>query len=269
MRLSANSVRRLRTARSLLTAACALVAPACSTLTAVRPELRLGALDVSGDLGVSAAGGAIQAGSSWSALGLDDERYVEPVLDVDWDDWHVEARGLTIDYGGTGTAQAAINFGGGGISVSEPVATDVDLGLATASAVYDVLGTDAVDVGLGAGVGWLDYSLDVRSLQTSNSVATDNDLPFAFLTLHLSKDIDLFELRVAANGVVWSNDAEELSYYDVDARAGYRLFGYGANGVVSIGWRFLGIDYQYDDRGRRTFVDADFNGPFASFIVEF
>ena len=237
---------------------------------AFRAELRGGSLDISGDVGVTVGSGRAGAGSSAAALGLDAETYVEPIVSLDWEDWHVTLRGFDIDYSGTGTAQAAIDFGPGpGIMGSEPVATDVGLVLVTTNAVYDFISTDTFDFGMGIGLGWLDYDFKTESLTDGESLGTDDYLPFAFPTLRAVGNIDRLELGLLASAIVWDYEDEELSYYDVEALAGYRLFEDGVDGSLSIGWRFLGVDYEYSDRGSRVFVDAGFNGPFVSFAVRF
>ncbi len=250
----------------------ALLAGACGTAT-LRPEVRGGAFDISGDVGVSVGSGRAGAGSSASALGLDTEGYAEPKLDVDWEgeDWHVSARGFFVGYSGSGTAQAGISLGPGpGIGVNEPVRSDVDLTLLRTSVVHDMVGwRDDVDVGVGAGFGWFFYDLDVQSLAGPGSVGTDSDLPFGFLTMRFRMDHERFEFGAEASGILWDYEDEELSYYDVEAHAGYRLFDKNWTGMVSVGWRLLGFDYEYSAGGSRVFADATLHGPFVSFTAEF
>ena len=141
-----------------------------------------------------------------SALGLDTEGYVEPKLDLDWEDWHVSTRGFFAGYDGTGTARAGISLGPGpGSGINDSVRTETDLTLVRASAVYDVLSRkrDDVDLGVGAGFGWLLYDFDVRSLTGPGRVATDGDLPFAFLTVRGRVDLERFELAAEASGILW------------------------------------------------------------------
>jgi len=235
----------------------------------VRAELRGGALDISGDLGVSVGAGRLGKGSSADSLGLERSGYVEPRLGFDWERWHAQIGGFTTEFKGTGTTQTALGIGPV-IGVNNPVDTEVNISMITADGIYDLIKSDVVDVGLGAGVGWFLYDLQVQSLSSPARVNTGNDVPLVFLAGRLAKDVGRFELRLEGKGIYLDTGGEKISFYDADARAGYRLIDAESwGGIVSLGWRFLGVDYEYTDLGARVFADLDFNGPYLSFIAEF
>jgi len=241
----------------------------CST-PKISPMIRVAQLDISGDIDFKAGGGILASSTSASQLGLDDETVIQPRVDLDWEKLHLGIEGFQADYDGNGTLSNTLNFGGNTIPFNSPVSSDWELDLYRAFLVYDLLPWDFMDVGIGGGLGYIKYDAEIRSRLTGSWVVTDNDLPFAFLTARFNKEIDRFNLQALVSGIGVELDDEELSYFDAEAHAGFRLFSAdNLEGSIMVGYRFINVVYEWDDKGRDLELDVDFKGPFVGFVLRF
>jgi hypothetical protein len=247
----------------------ALVTAGCAT-----PEIglvpRVGSLDIDGDFGTSAGSGAFVSKSSASALGLDEETAFQPRVDLDWTDWHMSVNATQVEFSGDGTVQRTLNLPGQQFTAGTPVSTEWDFGLYTASLVYDLIPAEDIDIGFGAGVGLLDYDISAQSRTTSAKASTDDNLPFAYLTARVAREIGRFAFlaQVSGAGIDW--DDEDISFFELDLSAAYRLFSTKKiEGSVMAGYRMISVDYEWEDGGSKVEADADFDGPYVGFILRF
>lgn len=252
--------RHLR--RSGLALLLALTASSCA-LPRIRASARLGQLDLDGSIGASSSGSAIQ--SSASALGLDKDKAVpEARVDLDWLGVHVGLSQFGSRHEGRGTAQTTLSLGGGpSITAGTPVDSMLEVELTTARVTWDVIPTRFADIGIGFGVGYYDYEVDVRSLATISRVRSDESFPIAFLALRAASQIGPFEAVGNVGALDVDLGSDELSYYDVDLSVGYRFFKkLKAQGQVTLGYRMLMTDLKYSDRGGEVEADLEFSGPY-------
>jgi hypothetical protein len=252
----------------LLTGILLMTAPACST-PKVSPMLRVASLDISGDLDFK-GGGIINSSTSASRLGLDEETVFQPRVDLDWPRCHLSVEGFQADYDGTGTLNNTLTLGGITIPFNTPVSSDWELGFYRAVFTYDFFPIEFFELGLGGGLGMLDYDLEMRSLSSASRISSDDDLYFAFLSVRAYKEFGKFDALAMVSGLSADIDDEDMSYFDTEASVGYQLFGdENLNGRLLAGYRFINVDYEYDDKGRDVELDADFDGPFIGFRLVF
>jgi hypothetical protein len=245
---------------------------ALAVLGCTTPEVglvpRVGNLDIEGDFGTSIGSGVLVSKTSASSLGLDDETAFQPRIDLDWTDLHLSVNATNVEYSGDGVVQRTLNLPGLQLTGGTPVSTDWEFGLYTASLVYDIIPTEAIDIGVGAGVGWLDYDITAESSSARSS--TDDNLPFAYLTARIAKEIGRFAFlaQLSGAGVEW--DDEDLSYYEFDLSAAFSLFETKkTEGSVLVGYRLIGVDYEWEDGGSKIEADAEFDGPYIGFMLRF
>jgi hypothetical protein len=236
---------------------------------------RVGQLDVEGDFSVSesAGGGALKVETSADEdeLGLDDETVFQPRIDLDWDDFHIWINAMRPEYSGNGELTTDLTIFGQTFTAGTPVSSDWEFGYYTVSAVYDIIPTgDAVDIGIGAGVGMITWDVEIASRTAPLRRSTDDDLGFAFLTARVATEISRFALLGQISGASVDWDDEDISFFEVDLSGGYKIFDTkSCDGTVLAGYRFLNVDYEWEDGGSEVEVDADFYGPYLGFMLRF
>jgi hypothetical protein len=237
----------------------------------VSPMIRVGEMDIDGNFNILGGGGIVGASSDANSLGLEEETLVMPRLDIDWGNLHLTGSAIQAEYDGSGIVEGTLNLGGVTIPLGTDVTSDFDFDMYTAYLTYDLLPVDFLfDLGIGGGVGYLDYDVAIQSTTGPERITSDDDLPFGFLTARVAREIGRFEIVALVSGLGIEFDDDDLSFYDLDAYAGFRLFGEGRiQGHVMVGYRAIGIDYEWEDDGRDVDADADFQGPYVGFKLRF
>ncbi len=249
-----------------------LLGAGCSAPGGGRLLLRGGDLDIDGDVGVSAGGGALTSGSDAKALGIDEsDIHFQPRVDLDWGEWHAILQGTQADYDGVGAAETTITRGGPPITVGTALDTEVDLDLYTVSVLYDLYSAGPVELGVGIGGGYLDYSVSFAALSGALLVESESDYPLLYLTGRVAADMKLFEASLVANGVSFSYDDDDLSYYELDFAMSFHrmVFLESLPGTLAVGYRLVHVDYEYDDGLGKATLDADFSGPYVGLSFAF
>jgi hypothetical protein len=242
---------------------------ACST-PSIRPQVLVNSLELDGDIGTSF--GPLSTDNSVEALGLDDsETVIVPRADLDWDPIHVSIEGFQMEVSGTGVAEASLDIGDGpGISIGEPVDSEADFELYQARFVWDFVPDPLLDLGLGVGVGYLDYEISVQSLAGGGVVSGSDDLPFAFLAGRAAKTIGDFELLVLAGGGAIEIDDEDYKYLDVEAMVNWGFWQVGpATAELALGYRYIRYEYEFDAGQGEFDLDLTLDGPFVGLSARF
>jgi hypothetical protein len=246
---------------------------ACSA-PRVQAEVGIGALDIGGEVSTSASSGnaSLSASSDADSLGLGREAVLLTAVRADWEDWHLTLAGLGADYSGNGTAQGRLQVGDQVIRSGEPVRTDLGFGLLTFDAYYDIVPVEFMDIGVGAGIGLLDYDLDFESSRTGARVRAAGNLPIGYIGLRLGKEWERLALLGRVNGFAISLEAEDVSFFEADLRGSYLVIGQpgGLSAAVAIGWRYLRADYEPTGSGFRLEIQGlTLNGPYAGIAIVF
>lgn len=235
-------------------------------LPSLRAYPRYGLMTLSGDVGANAPG--LSASATADSLGIDDEYVFQPRVDFDWDPVHVYAQGYQVQFEGQGTADATLDFGNGnGITVGEQVDTNLDLTLYTGSVVFDILPDLLFDLGLGAGVGNIDYDLDMQSLSSPGEVQSSDKLPFAFLAARAGRQIWRLEVNALVNFLGYELGNDKIQYYDADLSVGYVLSRTGLDVELTLGYRLQHVEVDLNDQGGSFDLNVDLDGPYVGLIV--
>lgn len=231
---------------------------------------RVGAMDIDGDIGVTRGGGIVKAKTSANALGLDEETVFQPRVDLDWTDVHVSINAMQPEFSGDGQVTATLNLPGRTITVGTPVSSDWELELYTASFVYDIIPTETIDIGIGAGIGMIGWDISLASKVGPARISGDDDLPFAFLAARIAKELGRFDFQAQINGAGVEYEDEDLSYFEVDVNAGYRFWESDSiDWTALVGYRHIGVDYEWEEGGGELDLDADFDGPYIGLMARF
>lgn len=239
----------------------------------VRTIGRVGTLAIDGDFDVQSASGLAKINLNAGRLGLDDDddkAVFEPRIDLDFGPFFAAIEILDVSYSGDGVAEASASLGPGtGITLGAPVASDLHATLSRAFFVVDVVPTDVVDIGIGVGVGFIDYELDVRNKTSAGQLRATDDLAFPFLVGRVAAQFGRFEPELIVGGGAIEIDDEDVAYLDIDLALAFRLFGEEGpvQGDFMIGYRYLLVQYGFEDRGGEVDIDLEFQGPFAGMVI--
>ena len=234
-----------------------LLAGGCST-PHIWTQQRIGPLNVSGDLAVSAGGGG--ASSSVEGLGFEKDKSVwSPRVDFDWGSAHLAATYFDSSHSGDGFAESQLDLGTGTIMVGDPVTSQFDVELLSAALTFDFIPGDFLDVALGLGGGSIDWNASITS--GANSVVSSESFPIGFLAGRVASRIDNFLIYVDVGALEISIDSDKIRYLDVDGGLAWRFWEFGpAYCELSGGYRVLQAKLEYDEQGGQVDADLEFDG---------
>jgi len=225
-------------------------------------------LEPRGDVGF-ATGGNPLAETTLADLGIaGEESAIGAQLDLLWGSPHLTLATQAASWEGDGTL--SVDFGG--ISASEPVSTQFDLGVHRAYLTFDLAPTEAVELGLG--VGALVFDVNATVTPDSGLVAAENVdelVPVPVLTARAGGRVWKLDLGATVAGMTADVDGNEASVLDLDLNARYAIFGeHGSfHGALVAGWRSTHIGLVYDDGVESVDLDATFSGPYIGLQLGF
>ena len=252
--------------RSLLPVALVPLAACVPSLT-ITP--RFGQLELDGELAISAAG--LNASNDLDDLGLDDqEGEFNGAIDFKWGGPHVTVSTVSSAFSGTGVLEADFDLGGTVITAGTTVDSDLDIGVDTAVITWDIAPTEMVEIGVGLGVSALDFDSSFTDLSTGDVVATDEQVPIPVVAGRVGVGFGKFAVTGLIAGVTLAVDGNDITYYDLDVSGRYSFFDL-ATGTASLtlGFRQITTDVQYDDDDDEIDLDMDFSGPYIGFELRF
>lgn len=232
---------------------------------------RVAYLDIDGDVAVSDRSGAAGASSSASDLGLDEEVVFMPRVDVDWGSFHASVNGFTVDYSGDGEATARISFGDSTIEQGTDVETDASFDYLVGTFVVDILPLPEVEFGIGLGVGFLSYDLAFAAKDVRAEVSVDDTVPFGYLAARLATQIGPVRLRGTVGGISVEFDDDDVNFLEFDVSGSLRVFGDDdlLEGYVTLGYRYLDLDYTWKPSDGRLDADVTLLGPYIGLEISF
>jgi hypothetical protein len=252
-----------------------LLVSACS----IKPQLvvtpALGYYEIDGDVTAKAKSGSVGAGAKADAdqLGLEEEVVPKLRADLVWEDWIVGLAGLYAGYEGDGEADAALSFRDIVIESGSKVDSEFTAWYLAAEGLYRILGPeDFVELAAGVAIGAVSYDLKIESKRVSAAkIDIDDVLPFGYLTGRVAKEFGDFRFEVRAAGVAASFDEEDVTFFEVDASATYRLWGEldGIGGAVQVGYQYIDFTYDWEPSGGKLEIDATLTGPFVGLRITF
>lgn len=218
-----------------------------------------GALDAQGDLGVTTGGGAGNSQNSLDDLGLDgDAGTLGIAADFKWGVPHLSLAAAQASWDGSGVLSASY----GGITAGTQVDSQAELGLYRALLTFDVLPTDAFELGIGFGASVIDLDAEVTGGGTRES--TDQAFPIPLLALRGGLRVWRIDLQAVLAGLSAKVDGDEATYFETDFSGRFALFGEHGdlNGSLVLGWRRFDLEAEYDDGGDHVNADLELDGPY-------
>ena len=230
--------------------------------------VRYSYLSPGGKMGVKKDGNANQ--TDLSDLGIDESTGTIGVsLGGQYGRPHFFFSGQESSYSGIGSTFKDISQGPITIPAGTEVSTTLDLG------VYSFVGTYNLLQGrykLGLGLGLMALGLDVAytSLVDGAQVQIDDTYPMPLLAVHTSVNWSRLELAALIGGAYFKYNDNEVGYLNADIATRYAfLRGKRWSGMVSLGYRYIGIymDVFADNVGFK--ADLNFSGPYMGIRVKY
>jgi hypothetical protein len=229
-----------------------------------------GQLSIDGRFGVQA--GPVAATSKFSDLGLDKDSSVPGArVDMDFGSPHLAISYLSSDFSGDGTTTSEFSQQGVVIPSGTNVRTSADLDVYSFVYTFDLVPTDTVELGIGMGATIVDVRGAIDQIGGPNSIDVDQILPLPLLAARGSVDLGDFELEGALSGMDFTIDGDSARVVDLDLAAQYRFLG-GSDRLslaARLGWRYINIDADYEDRDDNVRLDMGVDGPYLGLVIGF
>jgi len=187
-------------------------------------------------------------------------------VDVKWAGGRVTASNLDASYAGSGMVTTDITLDGTTISNGTPVDSMMDFDILSGTVTWDVIPGQTVDVALGVGGGIMDIFAQFDDMG-GNVISTDEEAPFIMPAAHISADVGpiLVSLLGSYIDTDWlSLDDEDVNatIFDIDLNASYKVIGSGdrLRGFVTLGYREVSVDAEYEDGTSSVATEFDLSG---------
>lgn len=242
--------------------------PACG-LPTFDAGARYGILRPSGEFGISANNTVATA--DVEGAGFDDDKSVPgATIDFKWGAPHVTISALSASFEGDGRLDAEVSQGGVIIPAGTAVASEMNLGVYSGILTFDLLPTE-LELGIGAGVTAFDFDATITDRATGQSVSTDETVPVPVLAARAGIELGDFEVAGLLSGTKIHYSDLDTTYYDLDLFARWRFIG-GNNrmrGSILLGYRYMDVDFDYDDGDDRVEGDLVLDGPYLGVLFSF
>ncbi len=220
-------------------------------------EPTYGRLESKGELALTEAGQPT-ASNSLERMGLAgrDESFGLRA-DFKWGAPHLTLGTQRGEWSGDGTVDEFGAITGSGVAVE----SRAELGFHRALLTFDVIPGSTFELGLGLGVSAVDVEARIVDPLNSRSEEIDEFVPIPVLAARLGLSIWRldFEALLAGMGIEISGD--EAVYLDLDLAARFALARGGPfEALISLGYRRIDLDLEYEDGGEQGEVDVVVDG---------
>ncbi|MCZ6596306.1 MAG: hypothetical protein O7B99_01560 [Planctomycetota bacterium] len=229
---------------------------------------RYGPSEADGDIAISSIGMLVR--SSVDQMGVEqDDSVFSPRIDIDWGPVDITLTTFDALYEGSGTAEAQLDLGGVVISAGDRVDSKLDLFLFFSAVTWDFVPGDTFCAGLGLGYGIVDFKADIESLSTGDSIGSAETFGIPLLVARAGVSTGRLDVSLLLSGLAARADGDEVALLDADLFARYELVSHGVvAGALSLGYRYIMVDAEYDTLGSGVDADLDFQGPYFGLTLE-
>lgn len=193
-----------------------------------------------------------------SELDLDDtDATILPRAELDFGPLDLTAWGFTTQSSGSGTATADF----GGISAGSDVTSDLDLTLAQARVLFDLVDVGGFELGVGAAAQWVDLDLEVEEIVFGLVESVEVQQAVPLLAARAGFDLEPLTtlplaVELGVSGLALDVGDLRGTYLDLEAlvRAHWSFFGLFA------GWRRLQVEFEGESSGQEFDGDVVLEG---------
>lgn len=235
-------------------------------------EPRVARPSVSGHIAVADPGEPLAPNDVEGDLDLEEDDAAPGLrADLEFGSPHVVLAWSRSENGGDGTLTGQISDDGVVLPAGTDVATSVDLGLYSALVTFDLVPSEAFELGVGFGLHVADLEATVVSSDAGNpgTVRLDTTIPIPVLALQAGFEVGRFEVSGLVSGLYYAADGDEATFYDIDLGARFRVLGESSSLWLAAGWRYTRLDAEYEDSDDEADVDLRLSGPYLGLTVSF
>jgi hypothetical protein len=252
----------------LLVSCAALLLSACQVVPIVGLTPRYGPVELDGEIGVSSQSTVVT--STTDALGIEeDDGVLSPRVDFSWGGFDTWASWYDARFAGTGTAEGQIDLGGTVIAAGEPTDSELDILLGTSGLTYDFVPGETFDLGVGLGVGYVDFDANITSLTSGESVQSAESFFMPLGAVRAAWAFSTFELSAVVTGFAWKVDEDEVEVFYGDAKLSWKfLHAVDMQGGLVVGYRLTSVSANYEQDDSTFDTELDFAGPYAGLTIQ-
>lgn len=230
---------------------------------AVTPEYGLTKFE--GDFAIS--NGTVGATTSLESIGLDDrEGTFGARADLKWGSPHLSVSASKLSTSGSGRTTVTLSQGTTTIPLGTDVDSDLDLTQANAIVTFDLVPTDTVEFGLGLGVEAAKLKTEIAATGLGASIDTDESVPIPVVAARFGLDLGPFVFDALLAGIKIDYSGDELTFYDLDARATWQATDHVH---LLLGYKRWDVDLEYEDSGDNAVLDTVASGPYVGLTIAF
>lgn len=168
-------------------------------------------------------------------------------------------------FSGDGTLSGQLSKGGVTLPAGTNVATSLDLDMTSGVWTFDFVPSETVDLGIGLGVHLLDFHSTLRSTDvgTPGTIVLDEAIPVPVLAARAGVTFGDLDLSALASGLKYSQGSDDVTVFDVDLMARWRLVGLFDDRLaasLAAGWRRTDVELDYTDGNDHTAADVSLSG---------
>lgn len=186
--------------------------------------------------------------------------------DLKWGVPHLTLATQSAEWSGRGRVSEFGDIGGTDVAVD----SRAEFGFHRALVTFDVLPGRPLELGLGLGISVLDIDWRVTEVGVGTTEDVDEILPVPVLALRLGLDLWRLNLEALLCGMGVEIEGDRATYLDLDLAARLRLFEAGpADGLLSLGYRRVQLELDYEDDGDEGELDWTLDGLYLGLRIRF
>jgi hypothetical protein len=226
--------------------------------------------ELDGSYGASV--GNVQATNTLDELGLDQkESQLGGRIDVVFGSPHISISYASSSFDGDGVLSAELSQGGTTIPIGAQVNSEMELAIANAVCTFDFIPSDMFELGIGAGVGGIDFNGRIQESMGLGVIDADEQLPAPLLAARAGVSFWRVSLGLLATGINVEYQGDSINYLDLDLQGKFRLLGDGSHftGSLIVGYRRIDADVAYDEGDDNVEADVTMDGPYVGLSIGF
>lgn len=224
-----------------------------------------GTTQFDGDFAIS--NGTLSGSTSLESIGLDDREGTPGArLDLKWGSPHLSIEASKVSTSGSGTTTVELSQGGNTIPIGTNVDSDLDLTQGNAIITFDLFPGDTVELGIGLGVEAAKLETEIAATGLGVAISTDESVPIPVVAARVGVDVGPLAFEALLAGVKINYSGDELTFFDLDARATWRAW---EHVHVLLGYKRWDVDLEYEDGGDNAKLDMVADGPYVGVTIAF
>lgn len=170
--------------------------------------------------------------------------------------------GQQSSFSGSGTTAEDIEKGAVRIPAGTPLNTDMDIGIYSMVATYNLI-PGQYELGIGGGLMVMNFKVSYTATNNGANITIDETTPMPLLALSGTASWQRFIFQGVVGGAAINFEGNKVAYGTIDLAARYAFY-HKENkaGLVSLGYRYIPMYLDFAYEGNAFKADINFAGPF-------